>query len=131
MSIVGGDLRLVEHVTGRLTTARAAALGAGGGAWWGPFVGLLLGVFATSFLAPMLAGLVLGAVFGAGTVLPGRRRRHPQRQNPSRAVDGRVVGPPLRPGEQLGDPTRVRVRRWLRRRRRPLGARRPGAGGRR
>lgn len=67
VDIVGRDLRVVEHVTGRLTTARAAGLGAAGGAWWGVFVGLLLGVFATSFLAPVLVGLVLGALFGAGT----------------------------------------------------------------
>jgi hypothetical protein len=67
VAIVGCDLRLVEQVTGRLTTGRAAGLGAAGGAWWGLFVGLLLGVFTVSFVAPVLVGLVLGALFGAGT----------------------------------------------------------------
>ena len=55
------------------------------------------------------------AVLVAVTVLPGRRRP-PRQDDPSRAVDGRVLGPPLRPGEDLGDPTRVRVQRWLHRR---------------
>ena len=67
VSIVGCDLRLVEQVTGRLTTARAAGVGAAGGAWWGVFVGLLLGLFTASFFAPLLVGLVVGAVFGAAT----------------------------------------------------------------
>lgn len=67
VDIVGRDLRVVEHVTGRLTTGRAAGLGAAGGAWWGLFVGLLLGVFTPTFLAPMLVGLLLGTLFGAGT----------------------------------------------------------------
>ncbi len=67
VAIVGCDLRLVEQMTGRLTTGRAAGLGAAGGAWWGLFVGLLLSVFTVSFLAPVLVGLFLGALFGAGT----------------------------------------------------------------
>lgn len=43
----------------------------------------------------------------------GRRRADGDR---SRAVDGRVIGPPLRPGEQLAPPTSVRLKHWLRRR---------------
>src|ERR1700759_5249108 len=35
LDIVGSDLRLVEHVTGRLTLGRATAAGAASGAWFG------------------------------------------------------------------------------------------------
>lgn len=65
VQIVGSDLKSIEQVTGRLTTGRAALLGAAGGAWWGLFVGLLLGIFATDLLGPVLTGLIVGAVFGA------------------------------------------------------------------
>ncbi len=47
VEIVGHDLSIVEMVTGRLTTARAAAAGAGSGAWFGLFIGLLVGLFTT------------------------------------------------------------------------------------
>lgn len=67
VQIVGSGLRTVEQVTGRLTTGRAALLGAGAGAWWGLFVGLLLGLFTIGFLGPVLVGLLVGAVFGALT----------------------------------------------------------------
>src|SRR5215212_1540998 len=43
VTIIGTDLRMVETVTGRLTTGRAVAAGAAGGAWWGLFVGLVFG----------------------------------------------------------------------------------------
>lgn len=65
LTIVGCDLRSVEQVTGRLTTARAAAMGAAAGAWWGLFVGFLLALFSASILGPLLVGLVVGALFGA------------------------------------------------------------------
>lgn len=65
LTIVGCDLRSVEQVTGRLTTARAAGMGAVAGAWWGVFVGFLLALFSASILGPLLVGLVVGAVFGA------------------------------------------------------------------
>jgi hypothetical protein len=44
-----------------------------------------------------------------------RRRRgpHPPDEAASRDAAGRLIGPPLRPGEQLGAPTGVQVRRWL------------------
>lgn len=47
-----------------------------------------------------------------------RRRRGPCRpdERASRDAAGQVIGPPLRAGEQLGDPTSVRLRRWLTRR---------------
>ena len=65
--IVGYDLRSVEHVTGRLTRARAAAAGAGLGAWWGLFIGLLVGLFTTgpAWLGLILGGLLIGAAWGA------------------------------------------------------------------
>jgi hypothetical protein len=67
VDIVGSDLRLVEHVTGRVTRGRAAMYGAGIGAWWGLFFGLLVGLFTTGpeWVGLVLGGLLIGAVFGA------------------------------------------------------------------
>jgi len=67
VDIVGTDLRLVEHVTGRLTSGRAAMYGAGIGAWWGLFFGLLVGLFTTGpeWAGLVVGGLLIGAVFGA------------------------------------------------------------------
>jgi hypothetical protein len=69
-SIVGTDLRLVENVLGRLTTARAAAAGTASGAWFGLLVGLLLGIFSNSnwfsvIFVCLIIGAIWGAVFGA------------------------------------------------------------------
>jgi hypothetical protein len=65
-SIVGTELRLVETVLGRLTTARAALAGLVSGAWFGLFIGLLFGLFSTSsWLAVLLAGVLIGAAWGA------------------------------------------------------------------
>lgn len=66
-AIVGGDLRLVEAVTGRLTKARAALAGALAGAWFGLFIGLLVGLFTfePSWLGLMVGGVLFGAVWGA------------------------------------------------------------------
>jgi hypothetical protein len=69
-SIVGTDLRLVENVLGRLTTARAAGAGAASGAWFGILVGLLLGIFSNAnwfsvIFVCLLIGAIWGAVFGA------------------------------------------------------------------
>lgn len=82
LDVIGSDLRLVEHVTGRLTKGRAAGAGALGGAWFGLLVGLLVGLFAAGAAAwfALLAGAVLigalwGAVFGwAGHAATGGRR---------------------------------------------------------
>jgi len=67
VSIVGHDVRLVERVTGRLTTARAAGAGALTGAWFGLFIGLLVGLFTTGseWFGLVLGGLLIGAVWGA------------------------------------------------------------------
>ena len=67
IEIVGRDLRIVERVTGRLTTGRATLAGAGTGAWWGLFIGLLVGLFTTGpeWLGLVLGGVAIGAVWGA------------------------------------------------------------------
>ena len=69
LRIVGEDLRTVEHVTGRLTTWRAALAGAGSGAVFGAVIGWLLGLFTIepllSALVLGLYGLLVGAVLGA------------------------------------------------------------------
>jgi hypothetical protein len=65
-SIVGTDLRLVERVLGRMTTARAALAGAASGAWFGLLIGLLFGIFSVSaWFGVLLAGLFIGAAWGA------------------------------------------------------------------
>jgi hypothetical protein len=69
-AIIGTDLRLVENVLGRLTTARAALAGAASGAWFGLFIGLLFGLFSNSnwfavILVCLLIGAAWGAIFGA------------------------------------------------------------------
>jgi hypothetical protein len=65
--VVGYELRLVEHVTGRLTNARAAAAGAGLGSWWGLFIGLLVGLFTTGpvWIGLIVGGVLIGAAWGA------------------------------------------------------------------
>jgi hypothetical protein len=68
VTIVGADLRLVEQVTGRLTTGRAASAGAASMAWFGLLLGLFVGFFAESATAPLglaVWGLLSGALFGA------------------------------------------------------------------
>ena len=66
-AIVGSGLRSVEQVAGRVTSGRAALLGAGQGALMGSLFALLFGIF---FTGPDFAGLwvyalVVGATFGA------------------------------------------------------------------
>ena len=68
LTIMGADLRLVEQVTGRLTTGRAAAAGAASVGWLGLLLGLFIGFFAesgTALLGLAFYGLLSGAVFGA------------------------------------------------------------------
>ena len=65
-AIIGTDLRLVENVLGRLTTARAALAGGASGAWFGLFIGLLLGIFSNSnWFGVILFGLIIGGIWGA------------------------------------------------------------------
>ncbi len=66
-AIVGTGLKTVEEIAGRLTTGRAALLGAGQGAMIGLLFGLLFGIFFTGpdFLGVVLYGLVAGVLFGA------------------------------------------------------------------
>jgi hypothetical protein len=65
--IVGSGLRLIERVTGRLTTTRAAMAGALSGLWAGLLSGVLLGLFTSehSFLAIAATGAALGVLWGA------------------------------------------------------------------
>jgi hypothetical protein len=67
LDIVGSGLRLVERVTGRLTSARAAGAGALTGLWAGLLFGILLGLFTSghSFLAVALTGAAFGVAWGA------------------------------------------------------------------
>ncbi len=69
VAIVGGDLRLVEQVTGRLTRGRVVLAAAASGAWFGLFVGLLLGLFTTDgsvggWFQVVLAGALFGTFWG-------------------------------------------------------------------
>src|SRR3954452_16370209 len=83
-AIVARDLKLVEQVTGRLTTGRAALNGALSGGLAGLLIGWLFGAFdwwnpiiASGWLAlwGLLFGLVVGAIMGAlgHYLLRGRR----------------------------------------------------------
>jgi hypothetical protein len=67
-AIVGTGLRTVEQIAGRLTTGRAALMGAGQGAMIGLLFALFLGLFFTideDFLGLLLYALIVGALFGA------------------------------------------------------------------
>jgi hypothetical protein len=64
-AIVGTDLRLVENVTGRLTTGRSAFAGAGSGAWFGLFIGLILAIFTNAnWVGVVIFGVLIGALWG-------------------------------------------------------------------
>lgn len=67
VAIVGLDVRVVEHVLGRLTGGKAALRGAGVGAWFGVLLGLLFGLFSPGFgwLAILIISVASGAVWGA------------------------------------------------------------------
>src|SRR5918994_3172332 len=71
VEIVGYDLRQVERVTGRLTTATATGAGAASGAWFGLFIGLLVGLFTTGpeWLGLGLGGFLLRPALGGGVGL--------------------------------------------------------------
>lgn len=64
--IIGRGLHSVEQVITRMTTAKAALMGAASGAWFGLLVGLLLSLFTiTDWWKPVLLALLLGVVWGA------------------------------------------------------------------
>jgi hypothetical protein len=70
VAIVGHDLRYVEQVAGRLTTGRAALMGALQGALLGGLLGLIVALVFTldpSPAAPLLVlyGIVVGGLLGA------------------------------------------------------------------
>ena len=67
VAIVGHGLRSVERVTGRMTTGRAALLGASQCALLGALFGLLVGLFwgPEATLLLVLYGIVFGGLFGA------------------------------------------------------------------
>jgi hypothetical protein len=68
VAIVGTGLKTVEQIAGRMTTGRAAVMGAGQGAMIGLFFALLFGIFFTvaeAFLGVLLYGLVAGTLFGS------------------------------------------------------------------
>ena len=71
VAIVGTGLRYVEQVSGRLTSARAALLGAGYGALLGIFWGVLFSALFTTddagFWGLLAFSIVVGIIFGAVT----------------------------------------------------------------
>lgn len=66
-AIIGTGLKTVEQIAGRLTTGRAAVLGATQGAMVGLLFGLLFSLFfeGPDFFGVILYGLVAGTIFGA------------------------------------------------------------------
>jgi hypothetical protein len=114
VTIVAGDLRFVEHVTGRRGAGQAALEAAGAGAVTGALVGFVLGMLTP--LAPLRAGaalalwgLVLGAIVGAGVGLLGYALETPREFKSIRALEARrydLVAPPEHAAEArrvLGD----------------------------
>ncbi len=82
VSIVGNDLKSVEHVTGRLTYGKAAGAGALSGLWMGAFFGVVLLLFSPAnpnvfgvALAAMLIGAGFGMLFGLASYALTRRIR--------------------------------------------------------
>jgi hypothetical protein len=70
VAIIGHDLKMVEQVTGRLTSGGAALKGAASGALPGVLIGWIFGLF--NLINPLVAsavlalyGLIIGAVIGA------------------------------------------------------------------
>ncbi len=82
VSIVGNDLKSVEHVTGRLTYGKAAGAGALSGLWMGLFIGIVLllfspanpGVLGVAFAAALI-GAGFGMLFGIASYAATRRIR--------------------------------------------------------
>lgn len=66
VSIVGNDLKSVEHITGRLSWGRVALAGAASGAWFGIFLAIVLVIFSPgrNDFSFEIAAVLLGAGFG-------------------------------------------------------------------
>jgi hypothetical protein len=81
VSIIGNDLKTVEHITGRLSWGRVALAGAASGAWFGIFLGVVLLVFSggdenfSFVLAAVLLGAGFGMLFSLVSYALTRRRR--------------------------------------------------------
>ncbi|WP_244193461.1 general stress protein [Mycobacterium nebraskense] len=65
--IIGDGVRTVEHVTGRMTTGKAALAGAGSGAWFGLLIGSLFAIFTAGplWVWMLLVAAIIGAFWGA------------------------------------------------------------------
>jgi len=119
--LVGGDLKLVEEVTGRLTGTRAVCLGGVAGAW----LGALMALFAVVADRPVLAatasllvwGVLLGALFGAtlGAAAYGATGRTRDFTSRRRLVAGRYD---LYADDEVADAARRLLLQW-----RPAGMR--------
>lgn len=79
--IVGTDLKRIERITGRLTTARVAMGGLVSGVWLGIFVGLVISLFSegSGLLPTVLATMVFGGLFGIVWALVGYAMTRGQR----------------------------------------------------
>lgn len=82
VSIVGNDVRSVERVTGKLSYARVAVMGALSGAYFGVFLGLVMFIFQPAqegifgvFLAAITIGAGFGMLFGVLSFAFNRNRR--------------------------------------------------------
>ncbi|MGK0721143.1 general stress protein [Leucobacter sp. W1478] len=82
VSILGNDVRSVERVTGKLTYARVALMGALSGAYLGLFLGLLLFIFQPEnsaifgvFISAIAIGAGFGMLFGVLSYAMNRNRR--------------------------------------------------------
>ena len=70
--IVGTDLKRIERITGRLTTARVAMGGLLSGVWFGLFVGLIFTLFTDeNVLVTIVSTMLFGALFGVIWALVG------------------------------------------------------------
>ena len=78
--IVGTDLKRIERITGRLTTARVAMGGALSGAWFGLFIGLIFTLFTeNNVVSTILSTMLVGVLFGLVWALVGYAATRGQR----------------------------------------------------
>ncbi|WP_141916894.1 general stress protein [Klugiella xanthotipulae] len=82
ISIVGGDIKSVERVTGRMSYGRVALLGAVSGSYLGFFLGILFFLFqpenssiVSVFFAPVIICAGFGMLFGVLSHSLNRNRR--------------------------------------------------------